>query len=330
MFSQDIYQVLLGPDIDKINRHIKLVIQSSIHNTELWPLVFEATCKGRRFRPLLMKFANAETGNRWRDIIELACAIELLHKASLVHDDIVDQDSYRRGVPTIWQRFGHSEALIVGDLLIGLAFDLVSQWVNKNPTAPVGKISMIYSQTLVQAAIGEWMDLRFETIEEPGNKALEDMALMKSGALIMASIRIGAITGGACQELEQALTELGWQIGYIFQTINDLNDLNGIDAVSKRKSGSDLRLKKKNLVTQALNAAGINHHSFQLLPKNEQIMAIEPVLSELKRQVEVGKNLVKRLPEGFLKRLCASLVNGCHDTWFWLDEDGSETVMPAI
>lgn len=214
--------------------------------------------------------------------------------------------------------------------MIGLAFDQVSQWVNRNPRAPVGRIFNIYSQTLVQAAIGEWMDLRFETIEAPENKDLRDMALLKSGALIMASIRIGAITGGAGQELEQTLTELGWQIGFIFQTINDLNDLNGIDAVSKRNSGSDMTLNKKNLVTRTLNDAGIDLRSFQLLPKDEQVTAIEPVISELKRQAEVANNLVARLPESHMKRLCASLVGGYHDTWFWLDEDVRKTAVTAL
>lgn len=97
MFSQDIYQMLLGPGVNKINRHIEATIQSSVQNRELRPIVIESTCRGRRFRPLLMIIANADTGKRWPDIIQLACAMELLHKASLIHDDIVDHDSYRRG-----------------------------------------------------------------------------------------------------------------------------------------------------------------------------------------------------------------------------------------
>jgi geranylgeranyl diphosphate synthase type II len=330
MFSRDIYKMLLGPKVDEINRQIEATLQSSIPNRELRPMLVEATCKGRRFRPLLMLIANADTGKRWPDIIKLACALELLHKASLIHDDLVDHDSFRRTDPTLWRRFGHAEALIAGDLLIGLAFDLVSQWLNQNPRAPIGKIFDIFSKTLVNASVGEWMDLRFEKIETPNIKELRDMALLKSGALIMASIRIGAITGGATKNLEQTLTELGWQIGFIFQTVNDLNDLNGIDAISKRNSGSDMRLRKKNLVTHTLSKAGINLKSFQLLANKERMLAIEPVVSELKRQADDANKTLSGLPEGIMKQLCGSLIGAYRDTWFWLDEDIRDVAMSAL
>jgi geranylgeranyl diphosphate synthase, type I len=321
MFSRDIYKILLDQKVDEINRQIEVTLQSSILKKELRPPLVEATCKGRRFRPLLMLIANIDTGNRWPDIIQLACAMELLHKASLIHDDLVDHDSFRRGVPTMWRRFGHAEALIIGDLLIGLAFDLVSCWLNRNPCAPVEKVFEIFSKTLVQSSVGEWMDIRFENVQPPENKALREMAMLKSGALIMASIRIGAITGGASKEFERILTEIGWQIGFIFQTVNDLNDLNGIDAISKKSSGSDMRLRKKNLVTQTLHEAGIDLQSYQLLQKNEQIEVIGPVLTELKCQVDVTHTNLSNLPEGFMKSLLSSLISEYKDAWFWLDED---------
>jgi geranylgeranyl diphosphate synthase type I len=324
MFVREIYHIFLKNEVAEVNQKIQEAVSSPRMLPELRPIMLEAASKGRRFRPLLMILTHKGFGGQWRDIVRLACAIELLHKASLIHDDLVDGDCFRRGCPTLWRQVGHREALIIGDLLIGVAFGLVAKWTQINPHMPADTIFEIFAQTLTNASIGEWLDLRFESIEIPGPAWLKKMTILKSGVLIAASMQLGAITSGASQRMQELFKTLGMQIGFIFQTMNDLNNFNEVDCTSKKGSGQDMALGKKNIVTEALYAQGINFKEFCGLSSTERSICLKPVIKTLGQQIDQAKRSVEQLPKGEIKGLFVSLLDSYSDNWFWIDEDQRE------
>jgi len=315
MFTKYIYKTLLKAKIKAVDKRLLQLIQSPTIPQALHPILTEATQQGRRFRSRLLLVTNTGVGGDWRDAIDLACAIELLHKASLIHDDLIDGDTLRRGKPTFWKTQGEKQAIIVGDVLIGLAFQTVSQWCRANHL----HIFEAFTNTLNETALGELLDLQFELTTNVDAKSIENMTLLKSGSLVAASMKIGALSGGAPPHLVETLTDLGWQIGFIFQIINDLNNITGRDIHSKGSLACDLVQNKKNLVTVALEQAGISFEELPNLPENRLTEALKPVVAEIDNQISQAQANVAKLPNNAMKKLFSKLLQEAKEDWFWVE-----------
>ncbi len=284
-------------------------------------MLVEATAQGRRFRPLLLLITNKGVGGQWRDAIDLACAIELLHKASLIHDDVIDNDNFRRGKPTFWRIYGKRQAIIVGDLLIGLLFTTVSRWCNQNESQHANNIFEIFTSTLNETAIGEIFDVYFESVPNLDCPEIEQMISLKSGSLISACMRIGAISGGASADIVETVTCFGRCIGIIFQMINDMNSITGRDRNSKGSYHNDAIQKKKTFSTFILQQAGISIEELSVIPKYHLMEVLKPVKSEIDRRIIQASHHVKNLPDGFMKKLFFKLLKEAHSDWFWINID---------
>ncbi len=223
-----------------------------------------------------------------------------------------------------------SRSIDSGRLAHRAAFDLVSRWVKENDNSSHTTIIGIFTKALTEASIGESLDLRFERIENPDLKDLKQMTMLKSGVLIAASVQVGAVTSEASDHLCDTLTELGRQIGFIFQTVNDLNNLNGIDATSKKGFGQDMILQKKNLVTMTLLKRGLDFQSFHSMPTDEQTKCLEPVTFELVQCLQTANQCIDQLPNGSMRQLYASLLKAYRDKWFWLEEDTQTISVSAV
>ena len=197
MFTQAIYQTILKNRIKAINNRLLQIVQIPSLPAELQTMLIDAVMQGRRFRPLLLLIVNKGVGGKWRAAMDLACTIELLHKASLIHDDLIDGDTLRRGVPTFWKRHSPKHAIIAGDLLIGAAFRTVSEWERTSHHQYASNILDTITKTLYETAMGEWLDVHFESLTTVEMQMIETMTLLKSGSFIAASMRIGALTGCA-------------------------------------------------------------------------------------------------------------------------------------
>lgn len=183
---------------------------------------------GKRFRPLCLLSSGEEFGVGLEDALPFACAVELIHNYSLIHDDLpsMDNDDERRGKPSCHKVFGEDVALLAGDALLTLAFEVMaSALIEMSPNtkkeqviAELGRYAgtdgMIGGQlldiTLTPEAISQ--DLFYELVQK------------KTGALITVSVRIGAILGGADEPQMEAITLYGEKIGQAFQTRDDLLD----------------------------------------------------------------------------------------------------------
>ncbi len=193
---------------------------------------------GKRFRPLLLLSSAEEFGVRLENALPYACAVELIHNYSLVHDDLpsMDDDDVRRGKPSCHKTFGEDIALLAGDALLTLAFEVASSSpLEENPVAVRNKELVIrelgrYAGTEGMIG-GQLLDITL-TSDNISQELFHELVQKKTGALITASVRIGAILGNANVSQMEAITRYGESIGLAFQTKDDMQDA-GEDARRK-------------------------------------------------------------------------------------------------
>jgi farnesyl diphosphate synthase len=198
---------------------------------------------GKRLRPLLVYASAHAFGCEGRMLDAPACAVELIHAYSLVHDDLpaMDDDALRRGRPTCHIVFGEAMAILAGDALQALAFEILADETAGHGDAATG---MAMLRTLGRAcgaegmAGGQALDLsaigRTLTLEE-----LEHMHACKTGALIRASVQLGALRAGADADTRAALDRYAHAVGLAFQVRDDILDVEGESAVIGKTAGKD-------------------------------------------------------------------------------------------
>jgi len=203
---------------------------------------------GKRLRPMLALFGCEAVGGKLEDAMPAAVALELIHTYSLVHDDLpaMDDDDYRRGRPTCHKVYGEAVAILAGDALLTHAFHVLADSAAGNVPAPrrlqiiaeistaAGSVGMVGGQTMDMQAEGQ--DLIPTT--------LLTLHAKKTGALLRASLRVGALAGGADEEALAVLTQYGERLGLAFQIVDDILDIEGDSAEMGKTAGSDLRKKK--------------------------------------------------------------------------------------
>jgi len=184
---------------------------------------------GKRLRPVLTLAAGELAGGRERTLLPFACALELVHTYSRVHDDLpaMDDDDLRRGKPTSHKVFGEGLAILVGDALLTEAFGLMAAARRVPPSrvvAAVGELAKAAGE--IGMVGGQALDLAGE-----GGRAtiarVRDIHERKTGALFTAAVRIGAIVAGAPAPLLARLTRYGRALGLAFQVVDDIDDAQG-------------------------------------------------------------------------------------------------------
>jgi farnesyl diphosphate synthase len=203
---------------------------------------------GKRLRPLLVYAAGHAFGEAGSRLDAPACAVELIHAYSLVHDDLpaMDDDALRRGRPTCHIVFGEAMAILAGDALQALAFELLAHEVDQgvSPTRCVemlrvlgracGAEGMAGGQALDLAAVGRRLSL----------EELENMHACKTGALIRASVRLGVLASEASDDALEALDRYAHAVGLAFQVRDDILDVEGESSVIGKTAGKDAAADK--------------------------------------------------------------------------------------
>jgi geranylgeranyl diphosphate synthase type II len=204
---------------------------------------------GKRLRPILCMAGAEAVGGEGKDVLPLACALELIHTYSLIHDDlpVMDNDDIRRGKPTNHKVFGDAVALLAGDGLLTEAFRLMSSETlakTGDPHSLLRVISLVGSAAGYRGMVGgQVVDIRSEGRQvEPS--ILEFIHAHKTGALISASVASGAILGGGKEDKISAITLYGGNIGLAFQVADDILDVEGDSAKLGKGVGGDAKKKK--------------------------------------------------------------------------------------
>jgi farnesyl diphosphate synthase len=207
---------------------------------------------GKRLRPLLVLAACEAVGGNPEAALRAACAVELIHAYSLVHDDMpcMDNDVLRRGKPTVHVRFGQAQALLAGDALQALAFELLTPEDSAMPAGMQARLCRMLAQAAGCQGMAGGQAIDLASVGQPISSAqLHEMHRLKTGALLQASVMMGAacgLPGGAAQ---LALADYGAAIGLAFQVVDDVLDVVADSATLGKTAGKDAAQDKPTFVS---------------------------------------------------------------------------------
>lgn len=206
---------------------------------------------GKRLRPVMLMAAADAVGAKGTDFLTTACAIEMIHTYSLIHDDLpaMDDDDYRRGKLTNHKVYGAGMATLAGDALLTLAFEVM---LRQEKTTAETKLKVIKEMSIAAGPDGmvggQALDMESEN-KHIAMATLRQMHMGKTGALFRAAIRSGAVLGGADANKLAALTQYADNFGLAFQITDDILDVTGDEAVIGKPVGSDEKNNKSTYVT---------------------------------------------------------------------------------
>lgn len=233
---------------------------------------------GKRLRPLLCIAAAEALGSTIETVLPAACALEMIHTFSLIHDDLpaMDDDDLRRGVPTCHVKYGEALAVLAGDALQALAFEIAPSH------------ALLFAGACRQMCAGQAEDMEAEG-KELTLEQLQSIHAHKTGALFRASVEAGAL--GASEAHFGALSQYGQRIGVGFQIVDDILDVTGDDATLGKPAGSDLKRDKATYP----KLVGLEE-SKRLARRAEQeaLAALEPFGASAEPLREIARYIVER------------------------------------
>ena len=206
---------------------------------------------GKRLRPVLLMAAADALGADGTRFLKTACAIEMIHSYSLIHDDLpaMDNDDYRRGKPTNHKVYGAGMATLAGDALLTLAFEVM---LRQQDAAPETLVQVVREMSMAAGPDGmvggQALDMESEG-RQIDKETLRRMHMGKTGALFRAAIRSGAVLAGANEKQLDALTAYAEKFGLAFQITDDILDVVGDETVIGKPVGSDEKNHKSTYVT---------------------------------------------------------------------------------
>jgi geranylgeranyl diphosphate synthase type II len=203
---------------------------------------------GKRIRPILCISAAEACGGNAKNVLDAACAIECIHTYSLIHDDLpsMDNDDLRRGIPTCHKAFDEATAILAGDALLTLAFDILSSvFLSANIAIEGLQVIQLISHAAGPSGMieGQMQDIQAEQ-QQVSLKELEQLHQLKTGALIRASVNIGALLAKGNNSQKQLLDAYAQKIGLAFQVIDDVLNVKGDPKRMGKAVGTDQALQK--------------------------------------------------------------------------------------
>src|SRR5204862_4983665 len=201
---------------------------------------------GKRLRPILCLAAAEACRGNIKNALPLACAIECIHTYSLVHDDLpsMDNDDFRRGRPTCHKVFGDGIAILAGDALLTIAFEIVS---SARPV-PRYNMSILLREVAVAAGSQKLIAGQVADLEAEGRNVKRDELRFihenKTAAILKTSLRLGAMSANADAKKLRAVTQFGHGLGLAFQVIDDILDLTQTSEILGKSAGKDVAAKK--------------------------------------------------------------------------------------
>jgi farnesyl diphosphate synthase len=225
---------------------------------------------GKRVRPLLVLAAAQAVHGHREAAMRAACAVELIHAYSLVHDDMpcMDNDVLRRGKPTVHVQYGQAQAMLAGDAMQALAFEVLTPDESASmPAALQARLCSLLARSAGHAGMagGQAIDLA-STGKPLDEHALRDMHHRKTGALLQASVLMGAACGNAAPAQWAALADYGDALGLAFQVVDDILDVTQASATLGKTAGKDIDNNKPTYVT-VLGLSAARRHATELRDK---------------------------------------------------------------
>ncbi len=246
-------------EIEKLLREF-LPEEKGFQKTVLEAVNYSVLAGGKRLRPLLMQESSRMFCREGKELGPFMAAIEMIHSSSLVHDDLpaMDADEYRRGRKTTWVVYGEDMAILAGDALMIYAFETAAKAFRETdrPDLVGACIGILAEKTGIYGMIGgQTVDVELTGKPVPEEK-LDFIYRLKTGALLEASMMIGAVLGGADREQTALVGRAALDVGMAFQIQDDILDVTGAQEVLGKPVGSDEKNEKTTYVTlKGLSAA---------------------------------------------------------------------------
>jgi geranylgeranyl diphosphate synthase type II len=248
------------------------------------PIYYSLSVGGKRIRPVLCLLACQACGGDYKNALNAAYAIEIFHNFTLLHDDMMDNATLRRGKAVVHVKWNSNIALLSGDAMSVIAYKYISKTKNLVPVLDV------FSDTALKICEGQQYDMDFETRTDVSEEEYIKMINLKTAVLIAASLKIGALVADADFETANNLYECGRNIGLAFQLQDDYLDSFGNAKIFGKKIGGDIVSNKKTyLLIKALQISNkftkekliklLNQKDFD---PEEKIKAVLKIYEELK------------------------------------------------
>ncbi len=283
----------LADRIQKIEDIIKqfLPLEEGYQKTVLEAMNYSMLAGGKRLRPMLMLETYRLFGGTSKIIEPFAAAIEMIHTYSLVHDDLpaMDNDEYRRGKKTTHTVYGEAMGILAGDALLNYAYETAATAFSLEPGNPaIGKAFQILAGKagIYGMVGGQTVDVESEGEADISRDKLDFIYRLKTGALIEASMLVGAVLAGASEEEQQVIENVAGEVGLAFQIQDDILDVTSTLEVLGKPIGSDEKNQKATYVAlEGIDKAAeeVERLSMDAMEQMDSLSVKNPFLSELLR-----------------------------------------------
>ena len=242
------------------NEEILLLLENYLAQIELpsepqylyAPIIYSMSGGGKRIRPTLVMLSCEAFGGNAQDALPAAAAVEMFHNFTLLHDDIMDNASVRRGKPSVAAEWGDNVAILSGDAMMIYSYRLLSQV----PAHLLPRVMEIFTTTALQVCEGQQYDMDFETRQKVSVVEYMNMIELKTSVLLAGAAAIGAVLGGASDADSRKIYRYALELGLAFQLQDDLLDSYGREEELGKKIGGDiLEGKKTCLMLNAMSRA---------------------------------------------------------------------------
>lgn len=236
----------------KIEEYNRLNDETIRQKTVVEAMNYSLEAGGKRLRPVLVYAFCEACGGDYKKVTAPACAVEMIHTFSLIHDDLpaMDNDDFRRGKPSCHKRFGEAEAILAGDALAILPFEIIANDDKLSSDEKIKIISVLANASGKSGMIGgQIIDMENERRSDVDEDNLKNMYRGKTGAIIMASCVMGCIGAGADDFHIEKAKEYAYQLGLAFQIIDDILDVTSTSEILGKPVGSDNEENKTTFVT---------------------------------------------------------------------------------
>lgn len=277
------YETFFAETLNAINTQLDVYLDKASQETSteadgLWEAMRYGTLDGgKRIRSVLAIEACKACGGTIETVLPTACAIEMVHAQSLMHDDLpcMDDDALRRGKPSVHIAFGESSAVLAGDALIAFAFGLIAKRTPLTETVTANTLLEVLGDfsdvTSVQGLVnGQFVDILYEG-KPYTQEVLEYIHTYKTGALFQFALRAGAKLAGASETVVERFTQIGQKLGLTFQIVDDLLDIASTSEALGKTAGKDQLQKKATypaffgVETSQKQAEQLTHEALALL-----------------------------------------------------------------
>ncbi|MGG6543846.1 UNVERIFIED_CONTAM: polyprenyl synthetase family protein [Prevotella sp. 15_C9] len=271
--------------LKKVNNYLKVLAYNRKPESLYEPIKYVLDLGGKRIRPILLLFGYNLYKESPENVLSSACALETYHNYTLLHDDLMDEASIRRGQPTVHRKWNANQAILSGDSMLVLAYERLAKCDARHLPA----VLSLFTETALQIGEGQQYDMEFEKRDDVSVEEYIEMIRLKTSVLLACAIKMGAILADAPKEDAENLYKFGEQIGLAFQLQDDYLDVYGDPKVFGKEIGGDIVSNKKTymLITAFNHANQRQREELEVwmrkttFEKDEKITAVTRLYNEM-------------------------------------------------